>query len=127
MSSKKDRSVPETLKLLQQKNVRFVLSQFVDLNGVPKAKMVPTTEFENLARNGVGFAGFAVSTEMGQTPAEPDLITIPDLSTMTVLPWRPNTAWFAANLFVQGASWKYCTRTILRNYLDKVRKEKGIT
>ncbi len=127
MSSSKGRSVPETVKLLQQKNVKFVLSQFVDLNGVPKAKMVPVGEFENLARNGVGFAGFAVSTEMGQTPAEPDLITIPDLNTMTVLPWRQNTAWFAANLFVEGASWKYCTRTILRNYLDKVRKERNLT
>ena len=45
MSSKKDRSVSDALKSLQQKNVKFVLSQFVDINGVPKAKMVPVSEF----------------------------------------------------------------------------------
>jgi glutamine synthetase len=124
---KKERPIPGTLKRLQQKKVKFVLSQFVDLNGVPKAKMVPIEEFENLARNGVGFAGYAISTEMGQSPAEPDLVSIPDLKTMTVLPWRQNTASFAANLYVQGSPWKYCSRTILRNYLGRLSKERGMT
>ena len=107
--------------------MKFVLSQFVDFNGVPKAKMVPIGEFESLARNGVGFAGYAVSTEMGQSPAEPDLVSIPDLKTMTVLPWRQNTAWFASNLRVLGSPWKYCSRTILQNYLERLGKERGMT
>jgi glutamine synthetase len=127
LNSKGDRKIQEILKALQQKNIKFVLSQFVDINGVPKAKMVPVSEFENLARNGVGFAGFAVSTEMGQSPHQPDLITIPDLDTLTILPWRNNTTWFAVNLFVEGRQWPYCTRTILQNYLEKVRKGRGLS
>jgi glutamine synthetase len=119
--------IAETLKRLQESNVGFVLAQFVDINGAPKAKMVPVSEFENLARNGVGFAGFAVSTEMGQSPHQPDLVTIPDLSTMAVLPWKKNTAWFAANILVEGKQWPYCPRTILQNYLQKVGDERGLT
>ena len=114
-------------KTMKEKGVEFVLSQFVDLNGVPKAKMVPVSEFESLAVNGVGFAGFAVSTEMGQQPNQPDLVTIPDLDTMAVLPWRKNTALFAANLYVEGATWPYCTRTILTRYLNKVKRKHGLS
>jgi glutamine synthetase len=119
--------VASVAKSLKNNGVQFILSQFVDINGVPKAKMVPVSEFENLVTNGVGFAGFAVSTEMGQQPHQPDLLTIPDLSTMTILPWRKNTAWFAANLYVGGKSWPYCTRTILKNYLKKVKGETGLS
>lgn len=119
--------VTRTKKVLQEKGVQFVLSQFVDINGVPKAKMLPVSEFEGLARNGVGFAGYAVSTEMGQQPNQPDLITIPEVNTLTVLPWKKNTAWFASNLFVEGKPWPYCTRTILRDYLNNVRAKKGYT
>lgn len=112
---------------MKQKNVRFVLSQFVDINGVPKAKMVPISQFKELARNGVGFAGFAVSTEMGQSPHQPDLMTLPDLGTMTILPWKKNTAWFAADLSVEGRQWPYCTRTILQNFLHKLMKGRGLS
>jgi glutamine synthetase len=117
----------DPLKKLQAKGVRFILAQFVDINGVPKAKMVPISQFENLARNGVGFAGFAVSTEMGQGPHQPDLFAVPDLNTMTILPWRENTARFASNLFVEGKMWPFCTRTILGNFLQKVSRERGFT
>jgi len=117
----------DTLKKLQAKGVKFVLCQFVDINGVPKAKMVPISQFKSLARNGVGFAGFAVSTEMGQGPHQPDIVTVPDLNSMTILPWKANTAWFAANLFVEGKSWPFCSRTILGNFLRRVSRERGLT
>jgi glutamine synthetase len=127
-TSKSNRTgVASVAKSLKKEGIQFVLSQFVDINGVPKAKMVPVSEFENLVANGVGFAGFATSTEMGQQPHQPDIMTIPDLSTMAVLPWKKNTAWFAANLYVEGKPWPYCTRTILRNYLKKVHKQTSLS
>lgn len=119
--------VADTARKLRSRGVKFILSQFVDINGVPKAKMVPVSQFERLAREGVGFAGFAVSTEMGQGPHQPDLVTVPDLGSMTVLPWKQNTAWFAANLFVEGEKWPYCSRTILSDYLQRVSRERGLT
>lgn len=119
--------IARTAKLLQSKGIKFVLSQFVDINGVPKAKMVPVSEFDNLVRNGVGFAGYAVSTEMGQQPHEADLMTIPDLASLTILPWKKNTAWFASNLFVGGKPWPYCARTVLKAYLERVKREKGVS
>jgi glutamine synthetase len=127
VSGASPRETSSAARTLKSKGIQFVLSQFVDINGVPKAKMVPVSEFENLVTNGVGFAGYAVSTEMGQQPHQPDLITIPDLNTMAVLPWRKNTAWFAANLYVEGKSWPYCTRTILKSFLQKVKKERGLS
>jgi glutamine synthetase len=125
-TSRRDDEIEKTLKVLQEKNIHFVVSQFVDINGVPKAKMVPISRFKSLALNGVGFAGYAVSTEMGQSPHEPDIVTIPDLTTLTVLPWKTNTARFAANVFVEGKPWPFCTRTILQNFVRKVRSDRGL-
>ena len=127
MNGASTKEIASVVKALKSKGIQFVLSQFVDINGVPKAKMVPVSEFQNLVTNGVGFAGFAVSTEMGQQPHQPDLITIPDLNTMTVLPWKKNTVWFAANLYTEGKSWPYCTRTILDRFLKRVKKERGLS
>lgn len=127
MNGASKKEIASAVRTLKNKRVQFVLSQFVDINGVPKAKMVPVSEFENLVTNGVGFAGFAVSTEMGQQPHQADLITIPDLNTMAVLPWKKNTVWFAANLYTEGKSWPYCTRTILDNFLQKAKKERGLS
>jgi glutamine synthetase len=55
------------------------------------------------------------------------VITIPDFTTTTVLPWRKNIAWVASNAYVNGAPWPYCPRTVLTRYLDRVRRDWGYT
>ena len=48
----------------------------------------PST-WTTLAAEGAGFAGFAAG-ELGQGPHDPDIAAIPDLDSLTVLPWRQN-------------------------------------
>jgi len=79
-----------------------------------------------MATEGAGFAGFAAG-ELGQGPHSPDMIARPDFDSLTRLPWRPNIAWVIGNAFVEGQSWPYCPRTILANYLQRVRDELGYT
>lgn len=117
-------TLEEARKLVKEKGVEYFLCSFVELSGAPKAKLVPATHLDDMAREGAGFAGFAAG-EIGQGPHSPDLIAMPDFRSTTILPWRKNVAWVAGNAFVQGQAWPYCPRTVLMRYLDKVRSEMG--
>ena len=52
----------------KQNGVKYFLISFVDLFGVMRAKLVPATAIDTVAKSGAGFAGFAVW--LGMTPAQ---------------------------------------------------------
>lgn len=105
-----------------EKGVEFFLCSFVELSGVPKAKVVPATHVEEMKREGAGFAGFAAG-ELNQGPHDPDVVSIPDFNSLTVLPWRKNVAWVPGNLHVNGQPWPYCPRTILARQLERLHQK----
>jgi glutamine synthetase len=109
--------------LVKERGVEFFLCSFVEMSGAPKAKLVPATHLEDMAREGAGFAGFACG-DVCQGPHDPDILSIPDFRSLTVLPWKPNVAWVAGDLYVDGASWPYCPRSILRRQIQ-IAAEKG--
>ena len=75
----------------KQDNVEFFFAMFVDMHGKPCAKLVPTEALELLLSGGAGFAGFAAG-DMGQSPADPDLVAVPDPASYTLAPWQPGLA-----------------------------------
>ncbi len=109
--------------LVEERGIEFFLCSFVEMGGLPKAKLVPATHLDDMAAEGAGFAGFAAG-EMGQGPHDPDMLSIPDFDSLTILPWRKDMAWVAGNIFVEDKPWDYCPRTILGRQLAKA-KEKG--
>ena len=58
---------------MHDENIRYVLTQFVDLNGSPKAKMVPADHLDDVLDVGAGFAGAALGG-MGQGPHSHDML-----------------------------------------------------
>ena len=113
----------EVRRRLEEQGVRFLLSSFVELAGVPKAKLVPIAHLEDVARDGAGFAGFAAGY-MGQGPESPDIAAMPDLSSLMVLPWRKDVAWAAGDVYVAGQPWPYCPRGILKKQI--ARQDAGL-
>ena len=105
-----------------EKGIEFFLCSFVELSGVPKAKVVPATHVEEMKREGAAFAGFAAG-DLNQGPHDPDVVSIPDFNSLTVLPWRKNVAWVPGNLHVNGQPWPYCPRTILARQLERLRQK----
>src|SRR5713226_5741140 len=67
-----------------------------------------------------GFAGFAAG-EIGQGPHSPDMAAMPDAASFTPVPWQPNLARFACDVFVEGEPWPYCPRTILKRQMAVAR------
>jgi glutamine synthetase len=114
---------PETAddvkRIIDERGIEFLFAQFVDMHGKPNAKLVPAHHLDDLLEEGAGFAGFAAG-DIGQGPHDPDLIAMPDVRSLTILPWQPNVARFACDVTVEGEPWPYCPRTILRNALERL-------
>jgi glutamine synthetase len=100
--------------------VEFYFAMFVDMHGRPCAKMVPVEATDVLVGGGAGFAGFAAGP-MGQSPADPDMIAVPDLASYTHVPWQSNLAVLQCDINVDGQPWPYTPRLILKRMLDKAR------
>jgi glutamine synthetase len=101
--------------LAEQAGTRFILALFVDLRGKPCAKLVPVEAVEQLATEGVGFAGYAVGA-MGQEPKDPDLIAVPDPSSFTPIPFiKEGLALVHCDPHVEGKPWPFAPRVILKN------------
>lgn len=109
-------------KFVKDKGIEFFLCSFVEMGGVPKAKLVPAKHLQDMAEGSAGFAGFAVGN-IGQGPHDPDLIAMPDFGSLMQLPWRKNVAWAASNIYVNGKPWAYCPRTILQRQLERSEKK----
>jgi glutamine synthetase len=100
--------------------VDFVAVQWVDVHGAAKAKFVPRSAWESIceAGAGAGFAGFA-NHGFGRGPEHPELLAVPDPSTLAVLPHKPHTA-VAFSTVVDGESVATCdSRAILARVQDE--------
>ncbi len=104
--------------------VEFFFAMFVDMHGKPCAKMIPVEALDVLTGGGAGFAGFAAGP-MGQSPADPDMIAVPDPGSYAVAPWEPQLAVVQCDIHVEGEPWPYTPRLILKGMLEKVR-ERGL-
>jgi glutamine synthetase len=109
----------------KQDNVEFFFAMFVDMQGKPCAKLVPTEALELLLSGGAGFAGFAAG-DMGQSPADPDLVAVPDPASYTLAPWQPGLAVLQCDIEVEGTPWPYTPRIILQQVLE-LANSRGFT
>jgi glutamine synthetase len=105
--------------------VEFFFAMFVDMHGKPCAKMIPVEAIDVLLGGGAGFAGFAAGP-MGQSPADPDMIAVPDPASYTVAPWQPGLAVLQCDIHVEGEPWPYAPRLILKGMVEKA-EQRGLT
>ena len=78
-------NIASTKKRLEEAGVKYVLSSWIDMHGIPKTKPVPMSDFEALCMGkGPQFAVHSVSFVPELTPADPDQIMLPDLNAVYV-------------------------------------------
>ena len=92
---------PSLASRLEKDKVSFLLAQFVDIHGSPKVKMAPVDALDSLIEEGAGFAGGAV-WGMGQGAHSHDMMGRIDTDTYTQVPWQPEIARFASDIYVDG-------------------------
>lgn len=108
-------------ELAKQHDLKYFLIAFVDLFGGMRAKLVPATAMDSVAKSGAGFAGFAAWFDM--TPADPDVLVMPDMETLTPLPWKPGVAWVTGDLYMGGKPVAQNPRQVLKGLIAKAAEQ----
>ncbi len=83
-----------------EKGVKYFMISYTDLFGGQRAKLVPAQAIADMQADGAGFAGFA--TWLDLTPAHPDMLAVPDPSSVIQLPWKKDVAWVASTCVMSG-------------------------
>jgi glutamine synthetase type III len=101
----------------RERGIKYFLISYVDLFGTLRAKLAPAAAIGDMAKEGAGFAGFASWLDM--TPADPDVLAIPDPDSLIQLPWKREVGWLAADPYMNGKLVGQAPRNILKRMIAK--------
>ena len=115
----------EKIKVLEQqlreRGVKYCAGAFVDIHGVPKAKIVPLSHLGQMANGSERYTGYALDG-LGQAPSDDEIASVPDLDHIIQLPWEPKVVWMPADNIFQGKPYSLNTRVALKNVLAEAEK-----
>jgi glutamate---methylamine ligase len=109
--------------IAEERGIHFFLIAYTDLFGVLRAKLVPARAIDTMAMDGAGFGGFATWFDM--TPADPDVLAVPDPASLIQLPWKPEVGWMAATPTMAGKPVDQAPRNVLRRVIAQA-EERGL-
>ena len=121
-------STNDVISFVQENDVKFIRLSFCDIFGNMKNIAIMPSALKNAIVNGVSidasaFTGFAYENHS-------DLLLMPDVSTLTVLPWRPQSGrvmrFFCDIKSPDGNAYGGDVRTALKDTVNRVKK-KGYT
>ena len=116
--------VAEEKKRLEAAGVKYILSCWIDLLGIPKTKPVPISDFELLCMGkGPQFAVHSISFVPELGPADSDQIPLPDLDSIVICPWDRTCAWVFADLWWQDHPYKLCPRSALKRTVHDIAQK----
>ena len=105
----------------RERGIKYFLVSYTDLFGTQRAKLVPAAAIGSTCRNGAGFAGFATWLDM--SPADADLLAMPDADGLIQLPWKPEVGWLPADLVMDGKAVEQGPRNILKRLIKEAAEE----
>jgi glutamine synthetase len=105
----------------REREIKYFLFNFTDLRGVQRSKLVPASAASHMESDGAGFAGFA--TYLDLSPAHPDMFAVPDPDTVIQLPWKPEVAWVAGDLWMDGEPVEQGPRRVLKRMVAAAEEQ----
>ena len=88
---------------LKAAGVQYLLSSYVDIHGIPKAKVNPIDCLEKMAEGSELFTVGAMEGMGLVGPQEDECAAVPDLDTATICTWDKRFAYFFGDLYYHGA------------------------
>ena len=119
----------DILKVVKEKNVKFIRLWFTDVLGFLKGFAISPSELEGALEEGMGFDGSSI--EGFARIEESDMIARPDPDTFEILPWRSGEDYSVARMFCDvyepsGKPFEGDPRFVLKRNLARA-KELGFT
>lgn len=93
-----DRTISEILEFVEENDIKFIRLQFCNIFGELKNISIMSSQLEKAFKYGISFDAYAVGGF--KNIEESDLFLVPDPSTLSILPWRPQEG---------GVARFYCT------------------
>ena len=116
-----DDDYSELQKKLQEKNVSYVITSWVDPHGVSKCKAMPVEFLPKLMQGWTLYTVSAFDAMGGLGPHDDECQGFPDPDRLTILPWRPDVAWMPCDLYYHDEPYPHCSRVILKRVMEKAR------
>ncbi|GEP10353.1 type III glutamate--ammonia ligase [Methylobacterium gnaphalii] len=105
----------------KERGIKYFLVSYTDLFGTQRAKLVPASKIRTCCEDGAGFAGFATWLDM--SPADSDLLAVPDPDGLIQLPWKPEVGWLPADLYMDGKPVDQGPRNILKRLIKEAAQD----
>ena len=114
----------EVIQYIQENNVKFIKLFFVDIFGDVKSISIQPPLLNKAFEEGISFDASAVKGFLNEVTS--DLFIVPDPTTLSVLPWRPQhgrVARLYCNIrYLDGTPFVGDSRLILQNVIDRAKK-----
>lgn len=117
-------SKEDVLSFIREEDVRFIRLAFSDVFGNHKNISISSYEIERAFEDGIAIDGSAIKG-FGE-PVHSDLFLVPDPSTLTILPWRPEQGkvvrMYASIHYPDGRIYECDTRSYLKSVVVKAHE-----
>jgi glutamine synthetase len=115
------KSIEKTIAALQSAGVHSVLTQFCDLHGVAKGKLVPLGNLREWVEQGAGFAGPSIwGTGLPRFGARSEYYGRVQLDSLRALPFMPGVAHAVCDGFAGGQPLETCSRQMLKRQVQRL-------
>lgn len=112
---------------LSSQGIHSILTQFCDLHGVAKGKLVPLDDLKEWVETGAGFAGPSIwGTGLGRFGARSEYYGRVQIESLRALPWLPGVAHAVCDGYAGGDALASCSRQLLKRQLVRL-KARGLT
>lgn len=112
-------SPKEILDFVEENDVKFIRLTFCDMFGNLKNIAIMPNELPRAFNHGIPFDASGISDSCS------DLLLVPDISTLSVLPWRPKSGrvvrFFCSLKNMDGSDYAGDMRSSLTNYINSLR------
>ena len=116
-----------TIERLKSQGIHSVLTQFCDLHGVAKGKLVPIENLKEWVEQGAGFAGPSIAgTGLPRFGARSEYYGRVNVDSLRALPFMPGVAHAVCDGFAGGEALDTCSRQLLKSVLKKI-EDRGWT
>ena len=132
MAIREEASAETRIAAVMDAGVERVRVHFTDLIGISRNKVVPLSMLDEVAEDGINFciSAFCVDhsgeviegTGLGAEVDFRDAQVVPDLSTLTVVPWEKNTAVAIGDVHFDGKPLPASPRELLKRAVEEVDK-----
>ncbi len=120
-------SIESTIDALAAKGIHSVLTQFSDIHGVAKGKLVPLHNLRDWVETGAGFAGPSIwGTGLGRFGKFSEYYARVQIESLRPLPFMPGVAHAVCDGYAGGEALATCSRQLLKRQVERLR-ERGWT